>query len=111
VKRAFILLIRLRPRLAYGVRDRLLRTDSANCRSCHDESGIEPGFTRGKREHERAKKEKITCIACHYNLVHKKVRPREDFLVRSKGLSPKERQLIEEQEQKQEQKQKPEQGG
>ncbi len=89
----------LRPRLAYGVRDRLLRTDSANCRSCHDESGIEPGFTRGKREHERAKNERITCIACHYNLVHRKVRPRAAFLERSRGLSPRERRLIEEQKQ------------
>jgi nitrate/TMAO reductase-like tetraheme cytochrome c subunit len=78
---------KLRTQLAYNVRDMFLRTDSANCRKCHDETKIQPGFTRGKEEHELALKNSITCIACHYNLVHKPVKPREEFLRRA-GVSP-----------------------
>ena len=79
---------KLRPQLAHSVRDKFLRTDSANCRKCHDESKIQPGFTRGKEEHALAKEESITCIACHFNLVHKSVKPTEDFLKRA-GVSTK----------------------
>lgn len=78
---------KLRPQLAYNVRDKFLKTDSANCRKCHDESEIQPGFMRGKEEHARAQKESITCIACHYNLVHKPVKPREEFLKRAGVLT------------------------
>jgi nitrate/TMAO reductase-like tetraheme cytochrome c subunit len=72
-----------RPELAYGVRDWLLRTDSGTCRKCHDEAQIEPGRKSGQREHAKALEQGITCIACHYNLVHEEVKPRDSFLEKS----------------------------
>jgi len=75
-----------RAELAYRVRDWLVETDSATCRRCHThEQAIDPGFRRGRREHRRAQLEGITCIACHYNLVHKAVPPREEFLAITEG--------------------------
>lgn len=69
-----------RARLAHSVRDWLVETDSGTCRRCHHEEAIEPGFRRGRREHRKARHEGITCIACHYNLVHEPVEPREALL-------------------------------
>jgi len=70
-----------RVELAYSVRDWLIETDSVTCRRCHsNEAAIDPGFRRGRREHRKARQESITCIACHYNLVHSPVEPRENFL-------------------------------
>ena len=67
--------------LAYRVRDWLVETDSATCRRCHSkEEAIDPGFRRGQREHRLARREGVTCIVCHYNLVHEPVEPREEFV-------------------------------
>ncbi|MGA7980239.1 MAG: NapC/NirT family cytochrome c [Chromatiaceae bacterium] len=75
-----------RAELAYAVRDWLVETDSATCRRCHsDESAIDPGFRRGRREHKMALQEGITCIVCHYNLVHSPVEPREKLLRLARG--------------------------
>ncbi len=65
---------------ANTVRDWLLETDSATCRHCHDEVAIEPERTRGQRQHADARERGLTCIACHYNLVHAEIEPREKFL-------------------------------
>lgn len=69
--------------LAYRVRDWLYETDSATCRACHRESAIQPPRKRGQRQHQQARDRRITCIECHYNLVHAEVEPRDEFLSRS----------------------------
>jgi len=68
---------------AYHVRDWLLETDSATCRTCHDEAAIEPERKRGQRQHADAREQGLTCIGCHYNLVHAELEAREDFLERA----------------------------
>ncbi len=65
---------------AYHVRDWLLATDSATCRVCHEEASIQPQRTRGQRQHADALERGLTCIGCHYNLVHAEVEPRPEFL-------------------------------
>jgi nitrate/TMAO reductase-like tetraheme cytochrome c subunit len=66
---------------ANEVRDWLVETDSITCRRCHThEEAIDPGFRRGRREHRRARNRRITCIVCHYNLVHKPVPPSDRLL-------------------------------
>ncbi len=74
-----------RSELTYRVREWLLATDSATCRGCHEEEAIRPERRRGQRQHADALEKRMTCIACHYNLVHAEVEPREDFLRRSEG--------------------------
>ena len=69
-----------RPELAYAVRDWMRRNDSITCRSCHEEASIKPKRKRGQRQHAEAREEGMTCIDCHYNLVHEEVEPRESFL-------------------------------
>ncbi len=64
---------------AYNVRDRLLEYDSSPCRTCHIEEEIKPKRKRGQKAHARALEEHETCIACHYNLVHREVDPRLEF--------------------------------
>lgn len=65
---------------AAAVRDWLLETDSATCRYCHDEAAIEPQRKRGQRQHAEARERGLTCIGCHYNLVHSEVEPSAEFL-------------------------------
>lgn len=62
---------KVRPKLAEKSRMRLLETDSAPCRSCHVYEDIMSKRERGQRAH--------TCIACHYNLVHKPVKLSQKF--------------------------------
>ena len=69
-----------RPELAYAVRDWMRANDSATCRSCHDEAEIMPTRKRGQRQHAEAREMGMTCIDCHYNLVHEEVEPRDSFL-------------------------------
>lgn len=69
-----------RPELAYAVRDWLLANDSVTCRSCHDQASIKPERKRGQRQHAEALETGMTCIECHYNLVHDEVPPRESVL-------------------------------
>ncbi|MBI5120073.1 MAG: NapC/NirT family cytochrome c [Rhodospirillales bacterium] len=68
-----------RSKMAEKVRLHLLATDSATCRSCHNFDAIKPQRARGQRAHEAAKNEGQTCIACHYNLVHKEAPLTEAF--------------------------------
>ena len=72
-----------RARLAYNVRDKMLANDSANCRVCHEEDKIQPQKKRGQAQHADAKEQGLTCIGCHYNLVHREVEPRDSFLDRA----------------------------
>lgn len=64
---------------AYRVRDGLMESDSATCRTCHIESEIKPKRKRGQKAHANALKNKETCIECHDNLVHREVPPRGAF--------------------------------
>jgi nitrate/TMAO reductase-like tetraheme cytochrome c subunit len=58
-----------RPRLVQKVREGYLANDSAQCRNCH----AFESFTRTIKAHNRAKNTGVTCIKCHYNLVHGEV--------------------------------------
>jgi cytochrome c-type protein NapC len=66
--------------LANATRLWLRGNDSATCRSCHEEDAIKPQRKRGQRQHEEAPKEGLTCIDCHYNLVHDPIEPTDAFL-------------------------------
>ena len=63
---------------AYRVRDRMFEYDSVTCRTCHIESEIKPKRTRGINAHKLALEDKLTCIECHNNLVHRRVEIRKD---------------------------------
>lgn len=65
---------------AAEVRDWFLETDSATCRHCHDEAAIEPERKRGQSQHADARERGLTCIGCHYNLVHAEIEPGAEFL-------------------------------
>jgi nitrate/TMAO reductase-like tetraheme cytochrome c subunit len=67
-------------RLAYAVRDWLVDNDSITCRECHEEASIKPARSRGQQQHKDARETGMTCIYCHYNLVHEEIDPRESFL-------------------------------
>ena len=69
-----------RIRMAYAVRDTMRENDSVTCRSCHIEALIKPKRKRGQKQHEMASENGMTCIDCHYNLVHENVEPRETFI-------------------------------
>ncbi|PIW29282.1 MAG: cytochrome C [Rhodospirillales bacterium CG15_BIG_FIL_POST_REV_8_21_14_020_66_15] len=69
-----------KPRLAYAVRDWMRANDSITCRGCHEQASIKPERKRGQRQHKEALSTGMTCIDCHYNLVHEEVKPRDSFL-------------------------------
>ncbi|NOQ13874.1 MAG: hypothetical protein GQ583_05240 [Methyloprofundus sp.] len=69
-----------RAQMAYQVRDQMLANNSETCRSCHQQDALNPRRERGIRHHELAQRNNVTCIACHYNLVHEQVAPRPEFL-------------------------------
>jgi cytochrome c-type protein NapC len=64
---------------ANKVRMRFFESDSANCRGCHVMDKIVPEKKRGVRQHAEAREKDITCIVCHYNLVHKETDLSEEF--------------------------------
>jgi cytochrome c-type protein NapC len=64
---------------ANRVRMELYESDSRNCRGCHVMEKIKPAKKRGQRQHAEAIDRKITCIVCHYDLVHKEVPLSEEF--------------------------------
>lgn len=71
-------------RMAYAVRDWMRANDSVTCRACHEEDSIQPVRKRGQRQHQEARETNMTCIDCHYNLVHEEIEPRESFLEQAK---------------------------
>ena len=71
-----------RAAMAYSVRDWMLDNDSVTCLSCHQQGASYPRRERGKRQHELALRQNVSCIGCHFNIVHEPVRPRESFLDR-----------------------------
>ena len=71
---------KFRPDAANRERFKMLENDSETCRSCHVMDAIKPKRVRGQNQHKEAIEKGITCIVCHYNLVHKAVEPSEAFL-------------------------------
>jgi len=69
-----------RARLAYATRDWFRANDSGTCRGCHEEASIKPERKRGQSQHAEARETGMTCIDCHYNLVHEEIAPRDSFL-------------------------------
>jgi cytochrome c-type protein NapC len=70
----------IRAESANHTRMAMVANDSKNCRTCHVMEAIQPERNRGQRQHAEALETGATCIACHYNLVHKDVEPSEEFL-------------------------------
>jgi nitrate/TMAO reductase-like tetraheme cytochrome c subunit len=72
--------------LAHYVRDEMRRDDSVTCRGCHTPAAIRPASERGRAAHALLAERQMTCIDCHFNLVHAPVPPSSDFL-RGSGLT------------------------
>jgi nitrate/TMAO reductase-like tetraheme cytochrome c subunit len=64
---------------ANRVRMHLVANDSANCRTCHVMAAIKPEKPRGQKQHAEAQEKGITCIVCHYDLVHKETPLSDEF--------------------------------
>lgn len=71
---------KIRAASAKRVRLEMVLNGSKNCRKCHIEDAIQPERRRGQKQHREAQEANISCIACHYNLVHKEVAPSKAFL-------------------------------
>ena len=61
-----------RPRMATRVWTYMKGNDSRECRYCHDDTKMDPEKQSdiAKARHAKAKKEKMTCIDCHYGIAH-----------------------------------------
>ena len=66
--------------LAHEVRETMRSQDSVTCRSCHDATKISPASERGRAAHAVLRESRMTCIDCHFNLVHAPVPPSLDFI-------------------------------
>lgn len=66
--------------LAHEVRNVMRAEDSVTCRSCHDAAAIKPKSERGQAAHALLRDSRMTCIDCHFNLVHAPVPPTLDFI-------------------------------
>ncbi len=65
-----------RLRMATNVWQSMKRTDSRECRNCHDFASMMPEFQapRARRQHLNAMQQGNTCIDCHKGIAHKDVR-------------------------------------
>ncbi len=61
-----------RPMLAQRVWERMLETDSLECRNCHKRDAMSADLQseRARNRHARAQKEGMTCIECHFGIAH-----------------------------------------
>ena len=66
--------------LAHEVRDKMRTQDSVTCRSCHDGKTVQPTSERGQAAHALLRDGHMTCIDCHFNLVHAPVPPSLEFI-------------------------------
>jgi cytochrome c-type protein NapC len=73
------------PGLADSVREELRRENGVTCRKCHDPVAIHPTSEAGRAAHALLAQGRVTCIDCHFNLVHAPVPPSASFL-RGSGL-------------------------
>jgi nitrate/TMAO reductase-like tetraheme cytochrome c subunit len=72
--------------LAHEVRMLMREQDSVTCRGCHDAGTIRPASERGRAAHALMREGRMTCIDCHFNLVHAPVPPTLEF-IRGSGIS------------------------
>ena len=79
---------RRRIALAHEVRNTMREQDSVTCRGCHDVQAIAPRSERGRAAHSLAREGRMTCIDCHFNLVHAPVPPTIEF-IRGSGIGGK----------------------
>jgi len=68
------------PALADAVREEMRRDDSATCRKCHDAGTIHPASEAGRAAHAMLAQRQVTCIDCHFNIVHTPIPPSASFL-------------------------------
>jgi cytochrome c-type protein NapC len=66
--------------LADEVRQEMRRDDSATCRKCHDADAIHPASEAGRAAHAMLTQRQVTCIDCHFNIVHAPIPPSASFL-------------------------------
>ena len=61
-----------RYRLAVMVWTHMKKTDSAECRHCHDREGMDPEkqSEAARASHAKMKAEGLTCIDCHFGIAH-----------------------------------------
>ncbi|SMP07032.1 NapC/NirT family cytochrome c [Shimia sagamensis] len=66
--------------LAMNEWQRMKKTDSIECRNCHDFESMMPEFQkpRARQQHLNAMKTGQTCIDCHKGIAHSNVRDRAD---------------------------------
>lgn len=62
-----------RTQLAHRVWDRMLETDSHECRNCHKRDAMSTDLQseKAKNRHAKADREGMTCIECHFGIAHK----------------------------------------
>ena len=70
--------------LAHEVRDLMRKQDSITCRSLGARAAHAP-HVRGRAAHALLREGRMTCIDCHFNLVHAPVPPTMEF-IRGSGL-------------------------
>ncbi|MCP4821852.1 MAG: cytochrome C552 [Shimia sp.] len=79
--------------LAQNEWERMKRTDSIECRNCHDFESMMPEFQkpRARQQHMNAMKSGQTCIDCHKGIAHLDVRDRadEEYLEALEAPNPK----------------------
>lgn len=75
-----------RVELAHEVRNLMRAQDSVTCRGCHDANAISPKSERGRAAHTLLREGRMTCIDCHFNLVHAPVEPTLEF-IRGSGIT------------------------
>ncbi len=73
------------PELADTVREQMRRENGVTCRKCHDPVAIHPASEAGRAAHALLAQGRVTCIDCHFNLVHAPVLPSASFL-RGSGI-------------------------
>jgi cytochrome c-type protein NapC len=73
------------PVLADRVREEMRGSDSSTCRKCHDAGVIKPASEAGRAAHGMLTQRQVTCIDCHFNIVHAPIPPSASFL-RGSGL-------------------------
>jgi cytochrome c-type protein NapC len=61
-----------RPKMAQRVWTYMKGNDSRECRHCHNATNMDPDKQSpiAVARHERAKKEKLTCVDCHFGISH-----------------------------------------
>lgn len=81
-----------RLQLAMNEWERMKRTDSVECRNCHDFESMMPEFQapRARQQHLNAMETGQTCIDCHKGIAHLDLRDRadEDYLAALEAPNP-----------------------